>query len=1376
MNILRFLSIAAVAAGVSLMSLGADRFAPLPAGAVRLEGELGRAINLTIANRLKKVDYVKLVDPFRYRNESDSCWRCEFWGKIVRSTVSAYRYTADPALKAILDATVQDLIATQTPEGRITSYPKDQQLTYWDLWGRKYVLLALVRYCEEVERNPKVVEAILKMTDDLIRTIGNAPGKKDILDCGAPEHGGLPASSVLCAIVDVYRLTKEPRVLEFAKYIAARGCSKRGDIVAAALKGVPPTDLGNGKAYELTSCFRGLAALDRFASDADVEKAIASYRDAVAVREIMIHGTGGARDAGGEYWDNGAFKQTLDAGGSVRFGETCITTEWIRYNDELLRLFGGAAAANDLEKSFYNALLGAFTKDCSNCTHGNPAPLGKADSGLRGYCCGYSFKSATDDQIKGFGEDCCLAMGPEGLLMAPRSAVMMSSDGLVLNCYEALTAKYAVGGEKATLRVSGGYPFKDGPVTVTGFAPGNWTLKLRIPSFWGWGHKLLVNAEEVKGVKDGTYFDLKRIWKPTDTVTLVFDLIPREEVSPDGSSRALLSGPLVLAADSRFTRTGSVDVRPGKGWRRERDVTDEFRSIWRDDAGTRLTDYASAGNRFNMLNRLRVWFDRPTLTPYAATLGGKPLPLETARISALPFNRVWPGYQRPENQTKTAKFVQLDLAAPTALRLMFKGTRPTVPRILPMSRKGRVTYGADWMEFALDEPEQFIVDFGDEAEPLHVFVNAPWKYEPKAGDIYFGPGTHDAGVIAPKSGQRVVLDHGAVVYGAIFAYKADNVEVIGRGILDSSRMGRQDAGARAHRKALGLNEFDTEFACGAFVVYTCNNFRMEGVVIRDTPFWSLIVRNGCRNVDIRNVKVIGQWRYNSDGFDICASEDVTIRDSFLRTFDDCVVARGPYLDGETTPVRNMLVENCNLWCDWGKNMEVWAGHLPGLIENVTYRKNRLLNVAHIPADVTTWYGSTSTVIRNIRFEDIELDLIPNRPHEVFQAADDQPFRFAPWPDQTLFEVTAYRPAKNLDNQKMSYDGDFSAYRLNYDNIVLKGFRVYGDLLPMKAYLQTEHPGQKIRGVRVEDMPAFSLAKKGDVEIEVANPRVYLKVGTSNVKCPAPWDKTPANHWKQRAPFLFDQWRAQNPDILGLQEPVKAYLDDIRRNFPGWTIVGDGRDGGDKGEFSAIAYRTDRFEELKNGTFWLSGRPAEVGSIYPGANHPRICTFAYLKEKVTGKIVAFCNSHTSYMGERICAAQIRMMTDHLKANAPKGAVCVLTGDLNFEGYGEALRPATEAGLVNADDVCLAPLDGLWNSVTLYRDFPASFPAEGVRTLLRDGLTLDVVRTRIPELGARIDHIWVTPNCDVVACGVDDSNRGGWYPSDHMAKFAVIGWRD
>ena len=84
----------------------------------------------------------------------------------------------------------------------------------------------------------------------------------------------------------------------------------------------------------------------------------------------------------------------------------------------------------------------------------------------------------------------------------------------------------------------------------------------------------------------------------------------------------------------------------------------------------------------------------------------------------------------------------------------------------------------------------------------------------------------------------------------------------------------------------------------ALVAYDCENLTIDGIIIRDAMLWTVIVRNHCRKVLIDNIKIIGQWRYNSDGIDICASEDVVVRNSFIRAFDDCFIARGAYLEGE----------------------------------------------------------------------------------------------------------------------------------------------------------------------------------------------------------------------------------------------------------------------------------------------------------------------------------------------------------------------------------------------------------------------------------------------------------------------------------------------
>ena len=91
----------------------------------RLNGALGAALQKTVEKRFKTVDYNQLVEPFAKRNECDGAWRCEFWGKIVRSAVTACFYTQDAELRQMLDKTVQDMMSTQTPDGCITTNHTD---------------------------------------------------------------------------------------------------------------------------------------------------------------------------------------------------------------------------------------------------------------------------------------------------------------------------------------------------------------------------------------------------------------------------------------------------------------------------------------------------------------------------------------------------------------------------------------------------------------------------------------------------------------------------------------------------------------------------------------------------------------------------------------------------------------------------------------------------------------------------------------------------------------------------------------------------------------------------------------------------------------------------------------------------------------------------------------------------------------------------------------------------------------------------------------------------------------------------------------------------------------------------------------------------
>ena len=323
-----------------------------------------------------------------------------------------------------------------------------------------------------------------------------------------------------------------------------------------------------------------------------------------------------------------------------------------------------------------------------------------------------------------------------------------------------------------------------------------------------------------------------------------------------------------------------------------------------------------------------------------------------ARVSAFPMNQVWPGYQRPVEQTKMASFVSFDMAKPGELSIVPPvGEEGGEPVVLPLSWKPRMRRDGRALRIAVDKPRQFTVSFGKGGTVLHVFANP--------------------------------------VFDELHA----DVTITGRGIVDGSCLDRADGACAAHRAAVaaGLPDgfYGADMAVTAFTCAWSTNVAVRGVTFRDPPRWTMIVRAQSRDVTIENVKIVGCWRYNSDGINVCASENVAIRDSFVRSFDDCIIARGAYLDCGEGPTRNVTVERCVLWCDWGKCLEVWAWHKPCLIENVRYRDIACIAMDLIGCDITTSCASPSTRIRNIAMEDIEFDFAYPRyaPHLQKSPAD-----------------------------------------------------------------------------------------------------------------------------------------------------------------------------------------------------------------------------------------------------------------------------------------------------------------------------------------------------------------------------------------------------
>jgi len=277
---------------------------------------------------------------------------------------------------------------------------------------------------------------------------------------------------------------------------------------------------------------------------------------------------------------------------------------------------------------------------------------------------------------------------------------------------------------------------------------------------------------------------------------------------------------------------------------------------------------------------------------YRVKINDKEIELNTARVSAVPFNRRWPGHQRQKNQTELINFVSL--ATDEALEFEITPSKPFKKvEIRPASLNIKPTITDEGtIKFCLEKPAYFTVEPYGRNNALHIFADCKKEYNIDKNDesvIYFGCGEHDIGQIELKSNQTLFLDEGAVVYACVKAIDAENIKILGRGILDNSRNKAEILFEyNAENNDVAINNAKRQHT---IQLEYCTNVEIDGITIRDSLVYN-IRPIGCKNLNIKDIKIIGCWRYNSDGIDMHNCIDVNIDNCFIRTFDDSICVKG----------------------------------------------------------------------------------------------------------------------------------------------------------------------------------------------------------------------------------------------------------------------------------------------------------------------------------------------------------------------------------------------------------------------------------------------------------------------------------------------------
>ncbi|MBQ2278980.1 MAG: endonuclease/exonuclease/phosphatase family protein, partial [Clostridia bacterium] len=164
-----------------------------------------------------------------------------------------------------------------------------------------------------------------------------------------------------------------------------------------------------------------------------------------------------------------------------------------------------------------------------------------------------------------------------------------------------------------------------------------------------------------------------------------------------------------------------------------------------------------------------------------------------------------------------------------------------------------------------------------------------------------------------------------------------------------------------------------------------------------------------------------------------------------------------------------------------------------------------------------------------------------------------------------------------------------------------------------------------------------------------------------------------------------------PDTFGVQEATPQWMKLLSKEFGElYDFVGEGRDGGDSGEYSAVFYNKTKFELLDSGTKWLSDTPDRVSKV-PESSLNRVFTYALLKRQADGLEIMAVNTHFDHTSDTARERQAEVLRDFLLEYTDKYPV-ILTGDFNTTTSTKAYKTVLAGGVTDAMDISEETLQG------------------------------------------------------------------------------------
>ena len=496
----------------------------LPPGSVKVAGEMGRRIDVTVSNNLLALDVEKdFLQPLRERNMADGYVGL---GKLIDASVRLSLYTRDERVLAFKRHLVAEVLNTQEKDGYIGYLRPDKRIwALWDFSEIAYIIYGLTmdhRFYGEAAS----LQGAIKLADYLIAGWSANPhhamGDLDI-------SIQMPLVGTDNALLALHQETQDAKYIAFLRDLRkVTGWDNR--IVLGRWGKI------EGHAYTYLAQSVAMLRLDRLEPDPQLLEPTRGLLDFLRNRNGMtITGACG---------DHECFHDTQE--GTINLGETCASVYALFWLDELMRREGSALYGDMMERLVFNTLFGAQSADGRH---------------LRYY-------TAFDGPRHYFPKDtyCCPCNYRRGIATLPDLIYYRVENGLAVNLYTESTADVALqDGLTVKLKQETNYP-SSGQVTVhvDPSRAARFPLRLRVPSWCGNAHITINGQPSESPAVAGRFLVLHREWKPGDQVQLDLPMSARwvKGRQLQLGHVALMHGPQLFCLNrARHPELKDVDLR-----------------------------------------------------------------------------------------------------------------------------------------------------------------------------------------------------------------------------------------------------------------------------------------------------------------------------------------------------------------------------------------------------------------------------------------------------------------------------------------------------------------------------------------------------------------------------------------------------------------------------------------------------------------------------------------------------------------------------------------------------------------------------------------------------------------------------------------------